>query len=292
MSLATDRRRLHPAELRGPGARQRLRDGRRRAGSPLDSPRAAAPSPPTTPRRRTRRPGTQDVDTTRATYFAGRSPMIVWSSFLLDELAGLRDDAVPSWPECLEDPRFLADNSGIVTALNGPDGASPPSSARSLLGGDRRPRPRPAARFVAYMMCDGYRSGSAMAPEGKFPVRARARRRSRQRFLERVARQPASASTPGGSRWIDLLRRCSTSWPPASAFRRWGITRARARWWARPRRTARAQGGRRHDHRPDSPPGGAHRRPRGVAALQTTVPAVSRPPVRVRGPCHTRGTQR
>ena len=38
-------------------------------------------------------PGNQDADTTRATYFAGDAAMVIWSSFLLDELAGLRNDA-------------------------------------------------------------------------------------------------------------------------------------------------------------------------------------------------------
>src|ERR671911_387884 len=35
--------------------------------------------------------GTQDVDTVRASYFAGQSAMAIWSTFLLDELAGLRN---------------------------------------------------------------------------------------------------------------------------------------------------------------------------------------------------------
>ena len=42
--------------------------------------------------------GTQTVDSTRSTYFAGQSAMVVWSTFLLDELAGLRNDALPSCP--------------------------------------------------------------------------------------------------------------------------------------------------------------------------------------------------
>ena len=67
-------------------------------------------------------PGAQDVDTTRATYFAGKAAMVVWSSFLLDEMAGLRNDALPTCPECKADPAFLAKNSGIVTAVAGPDG--------------------------------------------------------------------------------------------------------------------------------------------------------------------------
>ncbi|MGH2814389.1 MAG: ABC transporter substrate-binding protein, partial [Actinomycetota bacterium] len=44
--------------------------------------------------------GGQDADTTRAAYFAGKAGMIIWSSFILDELAGLRNDALPTCAEC------------------------------------------------------------------------------------------------------------------------------------------------------------------------------------------------
>src|SRR3712207_1070498 len=40
--------------------------------------------------------GGQDVDTTRASYFAGQAAMIIWSTFILDEMAGLRADALPN----------------------------------------------------------------------------------------------------------------------------------------------------------------------------------------------------
>ena len=69
--------------------------------------------------------------------------MIIWSSFLLDELAGLRNDALPSCPECKADPAFLAKNSGVVTAIKGPDGAEPAQYGEIVsLGGHRRRRPR------------------------------------------------------------------------------------------------------------------------------------------------------
>ena len=70
-------------------------------------------------------PGAQDVDTTRATYFAGKAAMVVWSSFLLDEMAGLRNDALPTCPQCKADPAFLAKNSGIVTGDRRARTASP-----------------------------------------------------------------------------------------------------------------------------------------------------------------------
>ena len=43
-------------------------------------------------------PGGQDADTTRAAYLAGKAAMVIWSSFLLDELAGLSNDARPNLP--------------------------------------------------------------------------------------------------------------------------------------------------------------------------------------------------
>jgi multiple sugar transport system substrate-binding protein len=116
--------------------------------------------------------GAQDADTTRAAYFAGEAAMIVWSSFILDELAGLRDDALPTCPECEEDPLFLAENSGVVTAIEGPS-ASEPSQFGELVsfviteGG----RTEEAQQFVEFMMSDGYVDWLALAPEGKFPVR-------------------------------------------------------------------------------------------------------------------------
>jgi multiple sugar transport system substrate-binding protein len=70
-------------------------------------------------------PGGQDADSTRAAYLAGKAAMIIWSSFLLDELAGLSSDARPTCPQCRTDASFLATNSGIVTAIKGPRGSQP-----------------------------------------------------------------------------------------------------------------------------------------------------------------------
>ena len=71
--------------------------------------------------------GNQTDDSTRATYFAGKAAMIIWSSFILDEMAGLRKDALPSCTECKSVPSFLAQNSGVVTSIQGPDGTTPSS---------------------------------------------------------------------------------------------------------------------------------------------------------------------
>ena len=117
--------------------------------------------------------GAQDVDTTRASYFAGQAAMLIWSSFILDEMAGLRNDAAPTCPECKDDPAFLATNSGIVTSLQGPSGSEPATygevtswtiAAESATD--------PSQQFVEYMMTDGYEPWIEIAPEGKIPVRA------------------------------------------------------------------------------------------------------------------------
>src|SRR4051794_26523340 len=151
--------------------------------------------------------GAQDVDTTRAAYFAGQGAMLIWSSFILDEMAGLRNDALPTCPECKADPAFLAENSGVVTSLQGPSGsepatlppapgakAAPPfraetSGVATSLQGPAGSEPPtfgettswtitadaatdPSEEFVKYMMTDGYEPWISIAPEGKIPVRA------------------------------------------------------------------------------------------------------------------------
>ena len=117
--------------------------------------------------------GAQDVDTTRASYFAGQAAMVIWSSFILDELAGLRNDAAPSCPECADDPGFLAKNSGVVTALQGPSGDEPATFGEITSWTiPAEAATDPAKEFVQYMMSDGYQPWIAIAPEGKIPVRA------------------------------------------------------------------------------------------------------------------------
>lgn len=117
--------------------------------------------------------GLQTVDSTRATYFAGRSSMIVWSSFLLDELAGLRDDALPSCARCKDDREFLSDNSGVVTAMKGPDAQEPAQFGEITSWAVTRTAEKEASeKFVKYMMSTGYSDWFGMSPEGKIPVRA------------------------------------------------------------------------------------------------------------------------
>ncbi|MEU4428392.1 extracellular solute-binding protein [Actinoplanes sp. NPDC024001] len=117
-------------------------------------------------------PGAQDVDTTRATYFSGKAAMVVWSSFLLDEMAGLRNDALPTCAQCKSDPTWLAKNTGVVTAISGPQGQPAQfGEITSWTITKDGPRTDAAKKFVAYMMNEGYADWLGIAPEGKIPVR-------------------------------------------------------------------------------------------------------------------------
>jgi multiple sugar transport system substrate-binding protein len=115
--------------------------------------------------------GNQDHISTRAAYLAGKAAMVIWSSFLLDELAGLSNDAHPTCPQCHRDPSFLADHSGIVTAITGRHGAQPSQFGELTCFAITKGANKDAAKLVEFMMNDGYLDWLALAPEGKVPVR-------------------------------------------------------------------------------------------------------------------------
>ncbi len=117
-------------------------------------------------------PGAQDVDTTRATYFAGKAAMVIWSSFILDELAGLRKDALPTCPECRKSRDYLAKNSGVTTAIVGTSGTEPAQFGEVVSWVATADAETEAAQqFISYMMQDGYLDWIGFAPEGKIPTR-------------------------------------------------------------------------------------------------------------------------
>lgn len=115
--------------------------------------------------------GLQDVVSTRATYFAGQAGMIVWSPFILDEMAGLRDAALPTCPECIDDISFLANNSGFVPAFSGPSGAPAQFGQVSFMGIGMTEKTDAAKQFVEFWLSEGYIDWLSVAPEGKFPMR-------------------------------------------------------------------------------------------------------------------------
>jgi multiple sugar transport system substrate-binding protein len=116
-------------------------------------------------------PGELYWDQSRTLYFSGNAAMIIWSPFILDELAGLRDSAPPT---INDDPtsRELAAATGIVTNFSGP--SNPDGAAWAdvrYFGITTDASTDVAMEFVEFSMSDGYTETLAIAPEGKFPVR-------------------------------------------------------------------------------------------------------------------------
>jgi multiple sugar transport system substrate-binding protein len=115
--------------------------------------------------------GVQDVESTRDTYFAGKAAMILWSPFLLDAMAGLNDEALPSCPQCRDDRAYLAKHSGLIGPLGSAE--APPAQFGTLsTWGIGRDAAGGAQRFVRYMLSDGYLRWLAISPQGKYPVRS------------------------------------------------------------------------------------------------------------------------
>jgi multiple sugar transport system substrate-binding protein len=116
--------------------------------------------------------GAQDVDSTRGTYFAGRAAMMFWSPFLLDGMAGLRDDTKPSCKECKKDPAFLAKNSGLIGPLSGPGGEQSQFGSVSTVNISVDAPIEDAKKLAEFMLSDGYVRWLALSPQGKYPVRS------------------------------------------------------------------------------------------------------------------------
>ena len=116
--------------------------------------------------------GSQDVDSTRGTYFAGQAAMMFWSPFLLDGMAGLRSDTKPSCKECKKDPAFLAKNSGLVGPLSGAAGEPSQFGSVSTFNITTEAPTEDAQALVEFMMGDGYVRWLGLSPQGKYPVRS------------------------------------------------------------------------------------------------------------------------
>jgi multiple sugar transport system substrate-binding protein len=107
----------------------------------------------------------------RELYLAGRAAMVMWSPFILDELAGLRDNVPVT---AFDDPTSpqLAKNTGFVTRLSGPSNPGGAGWASvTYLGITVDADTAKAQQFVEYLLSDGYLDWLSFAPEGFFPVR-------------------------------------------------------------------------------------------------------------------------
>ena len=150
--------------------------------------------------------GRQDVDSTRATYFAGRAAMVFWSPFLLDAMAGLRDDAravLPAVPARHRVPR----PQERARRARWPGRAAQPAQygTVSTWGITANADLGAAQRFVDYMMSDGYLDWLALSPQGKYPVRF-GDRSDPERYVDGLGRAAERRRAQGAAAPL-LLRR-------------------------------------------------------------------------------------
>lgn len=116
-------------------------------------------------------PGELYWDQSRTLYFSGNAAMIIWSPFILDELAGLRDSAPPTINDDPTSPE-LASKTGIVTNFAGPSNPDGAAWGDIRYFGITSDADTDAAMdFVKFSMDEGYTQTLSIAPEGKFPVR-------------------------------------------------------------------------------------------------------------------------
>lgn len=105
---------------------------------------------------------------TREAYLSGRAAMIIWSPFILDEMAGLQD-SVPV--AATGEKKALYEMTGIVTAFQGPLGPQPAQWGQVSYFGITTGADPEAQKWVQFLLGEGYLDWLSMAPEGKVPLR-------------------------------------------------------------------------------------------------------------------------
>lgn len=99
---------------------------------------------------------------TRLLYMVGRTSTIFWSPFILDELAGAREDMAVRVPE-------LPRKTGAFSYIEGPRSRSGYLSTSNF--GITTTADTGAKQFVRFMMNNGYETFFTMDPFGKLPMR-------------------------------------------------------------------------------------------------------------------------
>jgi multiple sugar transport system substrate-binding protein len=113
--------------------------------------------------------GDFDVESARAAYLDGQAGMLLFSTHILDELAGLDEANPPTCAECQDDPAFLAGATEFITVL---DAGNPAQYGAILSYGIPAGAQSDAARqYIEYVMDAGYVDTLAVATEGRIPLR-------------------------------------------------------------------------------------------------------------------------
>lgn len=117
-------------------------------------------------------PAQVDVEAARAAYLSGSAAMVLFSSHIVDEVAGLDVDNPVTCPECAENPRFLAENTAYLTTFTGTGTEAPVEYGQTTnYGIPVGANTADAKLFVKYMLTEGYVENLASATEGRIPVR-------------------------------------------------------------------------------------------------------------------------
>lgn len=115
--------------------------------------------------------GVQTDTSTRNAYLAGRTGLIMVGPEMLPLLAGLDAALPPTCPECEDNRRFLVENSGILTEIQGEGGASAGFSNLRNLGITNAADVETAVAFADFWFNEGYETWLSVDSERKVPLR-------------------------------------------------------------------------------------------------------------------------
>ena len=117
-------------------------------------------------------PGVQTDTSMRNAYLAGRTGMILSTPTILTQIAGLTPDTPPVCPECSENSAFLAEQSGILTRIEGNQpGVSANFGQMTLLGITSAAEVETAVLFADYWFDNAYPEWLRIESERKVPMR-------------------------------------------------------------------------------------------------------------------------
>ncbi|MCP4359580.1 MAG: extracellular solute-binding protein [Chloroflexi bacterium] len=166
--------------------------------------------------------GVQTDTSTRNAYLDGRTGLIMASSAILPQIAGLDQTAPPTCRECGPNPAFLAENSGIVTEIKGSGETAVPAGFSNItnLGITTAADTETAVAFANYWFNEGYDNWLAVSSERKVPLHLGTEAEPRQ-FIDAWGTTPLadgrSLNDIFGAETVNQLREGIAAAP------RWGI---------------------------------------------------------------------
>ena len=113
--------------------------------------------------------GQFDVTSARSTYLNGEAAFLLFSTHILDELAGLDSDNPLTCAECSDNENFLVENSDFITVLDEEFPAQYGTTLNYVI--PEGANTDGAQQFVEYILSTGYADMLATAPEGRIPLR-------------------------------------------------------------------------------------------------------------------------